>query len=164
MNARYSKTEAGRAELRARALPLSRTARNLLFTIDGTRPVEEWLGMVQGASTADLESLVSHGLVESAAAAAAAKAAASPPKGATSVDVLVNAMNALNYDALYDVLTHQAKERLGLIAGYRFVLDVEKCADLAEMQAAGRRFIQLLHAEHGEAGLRHLRQALGIQG
>ncbi len=192
MTARYSKTEAGRAELRARALPLSRTARNLLFAIDGSRPAEEWMGMVQGATQADLDSLVSQGLVEApggghaaghaaahhppghGAAHAPAKppAAAGPagPAGApakpasSSADVLIDAMNAMSYDVLYDLLTRQAKERLGLIAGYRFVLEVEKCADLAEMQALARRFVQLLNAEHGEAGLRHLRLALGIQG
>ena len=52
MNSRCNKTEAGRAEIKARALPLSRTARNLLLILDGSRPVNEWLGLVHGASEA----------------------------------------------------------------------------------------------------------------
>jgi hypothetical protein len=34
----HSKTDAGRAEIRARTLPLSRTARNLLLVLDASKP------------------------------------------------------------------------------------------------------------------------------
>ena len=164
MNSRCSKTEAGRAEIRARALPLSRTARNLLLIIDGSRPANEWIGLVHGATEADLEGLLAQGLIEPAATPAAASAAPGHGKREPSVEALTAAMNALSYDQLYTLLTSQAKERFGLIKGYRVILEVEKCANLAEMQAVAQRFLSQLKEEHGEAGMRHMRMALGIQG
>lgn len=170
MIARCSKTEAGRAEIRARALPLSRTARNLLLIIDGTRPVDEWLGLVHGATQADVAHLLEQGLIEAAAVAPAAGGAAAQAHAAPgrtreqSLDALVSAINALNYDQLYTLLTSQSKERFGLIKGYRFILEVEKCANLQEMQAVAQRFLTQLKEEHGEAGMRHVRLALGMQG
>ena len=165
MNSRCSKTEAGRGEIRARALPLSRTARNLLLIIDGSRPASEWLGLVHGATEEDLKGLLAQGLVEPVAApAGAAPAAASHGKREPSMEALTAALNGLSYDQLYSLLTSQAKERFGLIRGYRVILDVEKCANLAEMQAVAQRFLHQLKEEHGEAGMRHMRLALGIQG
>lgn len=163
MTSRFSKTEAGRAEIRGRALPLSRHARNLLLIIDGSRPAVEWLGLVHGATETDLQVLVEHGLIEGAAAPGAAAGAAASAKP-NSVEVLSGAMRGLSYDQLYTLLTGQARERFGLIKGTRFVLDVEKCATLEEMQAVGERFLQAVKQEHGEAGMRHMRLALGIQG
>jgi hypothetical protein len=74
------------------------------------------------------------------------------------------ALDALSYDQLYHLLTAQAKERFGLIKGYRLVLEVEKCANLAELQSLGHRFVTQVKDEHGDAGLRPLRQALGLKG
>jgi len=162
MNSRCNKTDAGRAEIKARALPLSRTARNLLLIIDGSRPLSEWLGLVHGATEADVEGLLAQGLIEPAAVPAAP--ASGRGNREPSVEQLTAAMNALSYDQLYTLLTSQAKERFGLIKGYRFVLDVEKCANLQEMQGVAQRFLSELKQEHGEAGMRHLRLALGIQG
>ena len=51
-SARFTKTEAGRQEIRARAHALSRGARNLLFILDDTRPGAEWLTLVQGTGPA----------------------------------------------------------------------------------------------------------------
>jgi hypothetical protein len=162
MNSRCNKTDAGRAEIKARALPLSRTARNLLLIIDGSRPLSEWLGLVHGATEADVEGLLAQGLIEPVAAPAAQASARGNRE--PSVEQLTAAMNALSYDQLYTLLTSQAKERFGLIKGYRFVLEVEKCANLQEMQGVAQRFLSELKQEHGEAGMRHLRLALGIQG
>ncbi|HEY0953236.1 MAG TPA: hypothetical protein VGE36_00660, partial [Roseateles sp.] len=59
----HSKTDAGRAEIRARALPLSRAARNLLLVLDASKPAGEWLRLVAGATQADLDALRQHGLI-----------------------------------------------------------------------------------------------------
>jgi hypothetical protein len=165
--ARCNKTEAGRAEIRARALPLSRTARNLLLIVDGSRTAQEWLTLVQGATEADLAVLLDHGLVEPLTGAPAAAAGARHAAGARPADLsagMTAALDALSYDQLYHLLTAQAKERFGLIKGYRLVLEVEKCANLAELQSLGHRFVTQVKDEHGDAGLRPLRQALGLKG
>ncbi|ALV09089.1 hypothetical protein [Roseateles depolymerans] len=84
---RYEKSEAGRAEIKTRALVQGRIARNLLLVIDPTKTGGQWLGMVQGATQADLELLLQHGLVAPAAGAgrAAAAAAAAAASGASAV-------------------------------------------------------------------------------
>lgn len=74
---RYEKSEAGRAEIKTRALVQGRIARNLLLVIDPTKTGGQWLGMVQGATQADLSLLLEHGLVAPAAGAARAVAASS---------------------------------------------------------------------------------------
>lgn len=74
---RYEKSEAGRAEIKTRALVQGRIARNLLLVIDPTKTGGQWLGMVQGATQADLALLLEHGLVAPAAGAARAVAASS---------------------------------------------------------------------------------------
>lgn len=69
--ARFTKTEAGRQEIRARAhTSLSRSARNLLLILDGTRPGAKWLALVHGASPVDLHALLRAGLVAPCQAAA----------------------------------------------------------------------------------------------
>lgn len=74
---RYEKSEAGRAEIKTRALVQGRIARNLLLVIDPTKTGGQWLGMVQGATQADLALLLQHGLVAPAAGVARAVAASS---------------------------------------------------------------------------------------
>lgn len=74
---RYEKTEAGRAEIKARALVQARVARNLLLVIDAGKTGGDWLGLVQGAAPADLELLLQHRLVQVAAGAPHARQPAS---------------------------------------------------------------------------------------
>lgn len=143
---RYQKTEAGRAEIKARSLPaLSRSGRNLLLMIDATRTAREWLAMVQGAAAADLALLLSGGLIAAQSQAAVAVRPAVSP---------------LPYAELYSYLTGNARKHLGLIKGYRMVLDVERCADLAALQALAERFVDDVEAEAGEAAADQVRQSL----
>ena len=66
---RYEKTEAGRAEIKSRALVQARVARNLLLVIDASKTGADWVAMVQGAAPADLELLIQHQLVKATAGA-----------------------------------------------------------------------------------------------
>jgi hypothetical protein len=70
----------------------------------------------------------------------------------------------LNYDQLYGLLTSQAKERLGLIKGFKMVLDVEKCSGLAELQTLAVRFVGLVREVQGDGAAKKMRLALGMAG
>lgn len=156
----YIKTEAGRAEIKARALPLSRSTRNLLLVLDGSRSARQWLGMVQGVGEADIAYLIDQGLIASGAAAAAKPAAAPQPVPApapTSAEV------RLDYQQLYAYLSSQATKQLGLMKGYVFALEVEQCQDLAELQKLARSLVERVQQSKGEAAAAELRQALGLQ-
>ena len=154
IGANCAKTEAGRAEIQARALLLSRAARTLLVIMDASRPAMDWLGMVHGSTQADLDKLLEYGLIEIQSAP--------KPSSTSRQDPLLEAVNALTYGELYTLLTDQARARLGLIKGYRVVLDVEKCSGLPELQELAKRFLAQVREETGDAGTQALRKVLGI--
>jgi len=143
----YLKTEVGRAEIKARALPLSRSARNLLLVLDATRSARAWLALVQGATEADVIHLLANNLIAAPTAAAAPAHTVSP----------------LAYEQLYSYLTGHAKKYLGLMKGYRMVLDVERCTDLPALQELAARFVLDVEQAQGAAVADQVRQSLGLK-
>lgn len=153
MSVRYQKTDAGRTEIRARTVELPRPARNLLLIIDGTRSGDEWLAMVAGATAQDLQSLLARGLVS----------ALSQASIAPSVPVeqpLEEALQAAGFRALYDYLTSSARPRLGLMKGYRAVLDIERCTDVAALRRYAVQFVELVREAGGDEAARVVRREL----
>lgn len=176
----YQKTDAGRVEIKTRALSLSRSARNLLLVIDGTKTAQTWLGLVNGCNEADIFFLLEQGLIAPAGGARATavpapQAAPAPTRQPGSsqppadLPVLTEeaeidiASVALRYEELYSLLTQYAKQYLGLLKGYRMVLEVERCADLAELQDLARRFIDDVRQAQGDDVAAQLRQALSLR-
>lgn len=153
----YVKTEGGRAEIKARALPLSRSARNLLLVIDAARSARQWLSLVQGAVEADLAFLLSHQLIAAPAAAAA------PLTAQQRLRAVFGEPALLDYQHLYTLLSGQATKQLGLVKGYGFALDVEKCAGLPELQQLALDFVERVQQSKGAEAAAQLRQALGIK-
>ncbi|MDC6170265.1 hypothetical protein [Paucibacter sp. XJ19-41] len=155
----YIKTEAGRAEIKARALPLSRSTRNLLLVLDGSRSARQWLAMVQGVGEADIAYLIEQGLIAPGAAAAAKPVAA--PQAAPAPQTPASEVQ-LDYQQLYAYLSSQATKQLGLMKGYVFALEVEQCQDLAELQKLALSLVERVQQSKGEAAAAELRQALGL--
>jgi hypothetical protein len=160
MTGRYVKTAAGREAIHGRVHTLSRPARNLLLVIDGSRTGAEWVALVGGSSEADLAQLLQAGLVEPSGALAAAPALppAAPRVRATGLE---QALAALSYRDLYDRLTGEARARLGLIKGYRMVLEIEKCSGAEEIRKLALRFIGEVRAAQGDEAARKLSRDLG---
>jgi hypothetical protein len=104
--------------------------------------------------------LLQHGLVAPQGGAAVAATGEVPRE--VKRDSLTEALNALSYGELYTLLTDQARARLGLIKGYRMVLDIEKATDLPDLQAVAQRFLAQVRDEQGDTGMRELRQLLGL--
>ena len=146
LDQRYQRSEAGRDEIKARRLDLSRSARNLLLVLDATRSGREWLILVQAATAADLAHLLEQGLI-------AEHSAAAP----------LPALSPLSHAELYSYLTRHAKQYLGLIKGYRMVLEVERCADRLALQQVAQRFVAEVSQAHGEAVADQVRRALAIE-
>ena len=182
----HSKTEAGRAEIRARALPLSRAARNLLLVLDASKPAGQWLSMVAGATEADLETLRQNGLIapqgmggqpvptqpapldapvtapaplgwlNTPAAAPAAPVAPAPQGPAAGSPLLDRA-------ALYTYLSGAATKLLGPFKGYAFALEVERADDLAKLQALALQLVDRVQKAKGDDAAAAVRQALGLR-
>jgi hypothetical protein len=153
MDQRFARSDAGRQEIKAKSRSLSRTARNLLLVMDATRNASDWMHLVHGATEADLRQLVSEGLIEPVKAPAGHL----PTRSAT----LAEAIAKLTYDQLYNLLTSQAKERLGLIRGFKMVLDVEKCGNIDELRQLALVFFEQVKAQQGENAAKAMRMALG---
>lgn len=152
MVARLTKTAAGRTEIQRKSLPLSRPARNLLLIIDGGRQAQEWISLVQGATPGDLQELVGAGLV-------ADQASVAPPPAPQRMS-LAQALEAKSYRTLYDRITAEARPRLGLIKGYKLILDVERCAGPPEIRQLALRFVEQVRVMQGDAAALSLAQTL----
>lgn len=188
MSSRYIRTAAGQAEIQARALKLSRPVRNLLLVINDSRTIEDWLVQVHGVTPDDVGLLRSEGLITEANMAAApavvkavvktttvdipvdireggvaAKAPAAAPAAGNDADWArtQQVIRGAGYTALYDALTSVGKAKLGLMRGYRFVLEVEKCSGPDELRAFALKFAEQLRTEHGMAAVGELTYAIG---
>ncbi len=161
MTARYLKTDAGREAIHARVHALTRPARNLLLVIDGSKSGSDWVALVGGSTEADLQQLLQSGFItesgRGSAAQASAPVAAARPRG----PALEEALQALGYRALYDRLTKEARSRLGLIKGYRTVLEIEKCAGAEDIRKLALRFVEDVRAAQGDDAARMLARDLG---
>ncbi len=149
----YARTEAGKAEFRSHSIKLSRPARNLLMVIDGSCSGDAWIAKVNGSTAADLDALLAARLIAPAGGSAAKTVYQRIP-----VEV---AVRDWTYDALYTLLTHEAKERFGLIKGYRLILKIEGCSDLAGIQGVALDFVEQLRKAHGEESAARFRKQLG---
>ena len=149
----YLRTEAGKAEIRARSLQLSRSARNLLMVIDASCTGEQWIAKVLGSSRADLQQLLAARLI----------AVSNEPVARSSGQRITveQAVREWTYDALYTLLTHEARERFGLIKGYRLILKIEGCASLEGMQDVALEFVEQIRKAHGDEPAARFRKQLG---
>lgn len=151
----FKRTEAGRNEIRTKAAGLSRSARTLLLVIDDSQPPEQWIAQVRGSSEADLRHLSALGLIEGAGKTA-------PPPSPVGPDArdLVQLIQSMPYAPLYESLNGYGKKLLGVIGGYKFALDVERCAGPLELQAFATKFVARIREEHGIAEVRRFAKVL----
>jgi hypothetical protein len=150
----YVRTEAGKTEIRAHSLQLSRSARNLLMVIDASCSGNDWVARVLGSSRDDLRQLVSARLVAPQGTAPSSR----------TVYQRITAQAAVrdwSYDALYTLLTHEARERFGLIKGYRMILKIEGATGAAGLQEVALEFVEQLRKAHGEEAATRFRKQLG---
>jgi len=164
MDQRYVKSAAGHDEIKTKARQLPRGARNLLLLIDAGKSGIEWVGLINGATEADLQHLITEGLVDAVVPAQPLSGVAALAQRRERTNAAVQqALAGRSYQELYDLLTHQAKERFGLIKGYKLVLEVERCPDVPSLQALALRFVDMAQETQGDAGARAMRVALGSQ-
>ncbi|MDN3542989.1 MAG: hypothetical protein ACK4S6_04320 [Roseateles asaccharophilus] len=162
----YSKTEAGREEIKSRSLPLSRSARNLLLVMDASKPARQWLALVQGVGEQDLALLLEKGLVAAQAGGVRATARAPEPAAelpapkAEAPNPPAGADVARLYSELYAYLTAQAPRQLGLMKGYVFTLELEQCQDLPALRKLAADLLVRVQQAKGPAAAQELREGM----
>ncbi len=147
---RYQKTDAGRAEIRTRALALPRVARSLLLIMDERQTAAAWVQCLEGSTADDVQRLLGLGLISAWAPVAPVPAA----------DAWLQALDDLGYEQLSQTLTEQAKQQLGLLRGLAFVLDIEKCAQVDELRALAVRLVAQVGQLKGPQAAGALQQRL----
>ncbi len=172
MAAIYTKTELGQNEIRDRAHALQRHSRTLLVLVDGTRTGEQLLGMVQGATAADLAVLLDAGLIAEGGVSRGTKASAAAPAPAPAATAQATAAPApaepepegsLGYRELYDSLNALSKEQLGLFKGYKFALEIEKADGVKGLREVALRLVEEVQKVKGDSAAQMVRRALGIK-
>jgi hypothetical protein len=73
---------------------------------------------------------------------------------------LAQALEARSYKALYDRITAEARPRLGLIKGYKMILEVERCGGPADIRALAQRFVDTVRDTQGDPAGMALAQVL----
>jgi hypothetical protein len=151
----WTKTDAGRIEMQARALVKERAQRNLLLVIDGVKTEEMLLANLAGISAADFAELHSLGLIAPVAGAAAKSASGSRAAAAAPAAEPV----ALDYAQFTGALTQIISKELGL-RGFTLTLAVEKASTIEELRAVAERTIEQLRERKGEAAAAAARRTL----
>ena len=156
----WTKTEAGRVEIRSRALVRERAQRTLLLLIDGVRSDEMLLSDLAGSSAADFLTLQTLGLITPAQRPSAPDRAATLPSPAVSPTADADADAApLDYAQFTAVLTKLISSELGL-RGFMLTLAVEKAGTADELQAVAQRALTQIRERKGDAAAAAARHAL----
>ncbi len=170
----YAKTDAGREEMRTRALQLSGALRNVLLLVDGNRTVAQLKELQAGGKAPPdaLEQLLSMGLIEvlessvqpaaEPAPAPPAVALVAPPRdmpllepeapqtGAEPAPVAArDETQPQRFDRLYTLMNELVSDYLGL-RGYFMQLKIEKCSSAEELLALQNELGAALAKAHGK--------------
>ena len=135
MQTRWCKTEAGRNEIQQRTRKLPAGLRSILLLVDGQRSDDELQAMMSGLHAPDdaLGQLAADGLIERRSGAASMLAAVAATKSNDGASALAMTP-AERYNLLYSRITDDIRAHIGL-KGYFLQLKVERCTDIASLQA-----------------------------
>jgi len=161
----WTKTDAGRLEMQARALVKERAQRNLLLVIDGVKTEEMLLENLAGISAADFQELQALGLIApvpgSQVRSGTGPRGAATPTSAAPGPALAPAVPAapLDYGQFTAALTQIISKELGL-RGFTLTLAVEKAGTAEELRAVADKTIEQLRERKGEAAAAAARRTL----
>ena len=169
----WTKTEAGRHEIQARALVKERARRNLLLLIDGTKSEAMLLSDLAGIGPDDFKALEAMALIapvgdgrppmpsgsapQTAAAAERAEALRAGPTTQPNPSAALG--TPLDYSAFTAALTRLISTHLGL-RGFVLTLALEKAGTIEDLQAVAQRTLDQIRERKGDAVATAARQTL----
>lgn len=158
----WAKTEAGRAEVQARALVKERLQRNLLLLIDGIKTEEMLLANVAGLKPDDFKFLESLNLITPASGSSSRSASASAEdrgNANTQPMTLPPEDTVMDYAHFTSTLTQLISSELGL-RGFTLTLAVEKAGTIEELRAVAERVLEQIRDRKGLPAADKARRAL----
>ena len=148
-------TAAGEAEMLSPTTLIASSTRDLLVALDRATPLEQWLTTAALGVLKDVGVLLSLGLVQ-----ATPCQATGTREDSAAIQGVIDALLVLHSTSLYAILTEQARQRLGLLHGFRMVLALEKCDCEDDYRALAIRFALEVWRVQGAEGLGLLRARL----
>jgi len=139
----WAKTEAGRAEIQARALVRERAQRNLLLVIDGKTSDETLLAKLAGISAADFESLASLGLIAPVAAPPP-----SPEAPAAASDVVDIDVSGHDYAGLRGAIGKLISKELGM-RGFALSMVLDESMTVDDLKDVAQRVVRQIGERKG---------------
>lgn len=148
----WVKTDAGRAEIQARALVKERAQRNLLLLIDGKATSEKLLAGVAGISAADFATLQSLGLI-TVLSAPPPPPPPPPPRpsapaafsGKVDIDV-----SGLDYATLRGAIGRMISKELGM-RGLAMSMILEESLTVDDLKGVAERLLKMIADRKGAA-------------
>ena len=144
----WAKTDAGRAEMQARALVKERAQRNLLLVIDGKTPADVLLAKLAGISAADFETLASLGLIEAVAAPAPPPRSAPAPAPATGETVVDIDVSGHSYAALRGAIGKLISKELGM-RGFALSMVLDESMTIEDLKDVAQRVVKQIGDRKG---------------
>jgi hypothetical protein len=163
----WSKTEAGRAEVQARALVKERLQRNLLLLIDGVKTEEMLLANVVGLKPDDFKFLESLNLitpVSSSSSSRSSSSSSASDRGGVATEPMslpsgLDEPAEVDYGQFTAKLTQMISSELGL-RGFTLTLAVEKASTIAELRAVAERVLEQIRERKGDSVADKARRSL----
>ncbi len=171
----WTKTDAGREEIQARAKLKDRSLRTLLLLIDGIKSEDMLLAHLTGVKREDFQQLLALDLIAPAAGgvklgsgpapatSASSSSAAPSPAAAPAVDTRPTVPAAiepeLDYGSFVSTLTKLISANLGL-RGFTLTLAVEKAGTIEELRAVAARVLEQIGERKGATAAESARRQL----
>jgi hypothetical protein len=155
----WSKTEAGRVEIQARALVKERAQRNLLLVIDGIKTDEMLLTHLAGISAADFDALYAMGLITPMGGVRVGPGSARPAGAPAPATPSAVEQAPLDYAQFTAALTQMISRELGL-RGFVLTLAVEKASTAEELSSVAQRTLVQIAERKGEGAAAAARRLL----
>lgn len=143
----WAKTDAGRAEMKARSLVKDRAQRNLLLVIDGKRSAEKLLTDLVGITPADFATLAGLGLIEPVANPASQVAGPTSKTLSSSVDADVN---SFDYATLRSAIGRVISKELGM-RGFALSMILEESTTVEDLKEVAQRLLKTIAERKGIA-------------
>ena len=143
----WAKTDAGRAEMKAKSLVHERAQRNLLLLIDGKRPDEKLLADLAGITPADFATLEGLGLIAPVTPHSAPAPEPAPKPSSEPVDADVN---GFDYATLRGAIGRVISNELGM-RGFALSMILEESTTVDDLQDVAKRVLKAIAERKGLA-------------
>ncbi len=155
----WAKTDAGRAEMQAKALVADRVRRSLLLLIDGQKTEDTLLAGMAGITPQDFAALEAQGLIQRVPSGTGRSGAEAPTARPTRGAGPATPAAAADPERLAAALGQLITRELGM-RGFSLTLALDKAKTMDELIEVARRTVEQVRERKGAAAAEAVRRML----